>query len=456
MPEELSAGSYTNDHEGDAPFRIGYFDASLSNNTGHQANACRHITRELRSRGMSVDTFANIHAAKELAAELKAEPYFRLRPYEHSRMFSRIDFSIQAMSFGQDLRMAWSQARYPFLYFNSVLAPQFAAIGRWLATFRAGTAPLVAIEFGAPSGASSEGWFKQFADQYRTASRFFHLLDQGRILLFTFDAAASAEYSELTRLPVAVLPPVHGVPESLRRRSRATDGRITLGFLGQQREEKGFNLLPGIIQGLRLSGCDARILVQDGDGSERPATRKIREIAERDPLVEFYHRPADPILWRELLSRTDLMVLPYEPRRYRASYSAVAVEAVSAGIPMVVPVGTTMESLAFEYQGGATGFRAWESEAVCEAILQAHLSYENLSALAFTGAEKWARNNGAGPFVERLLEFGTDLTLVRPGSSYHAAPVSSIDRAAVSAVLIARRLGQRLVHSVLGEDRNAP
>jgi hypothetical protein len=46
--------------------------------------------------------------------------------------------------------------------------------------------------------------------------------------------------------------------------------------------------------------------------------------------------------------------------------------------------------------------------------------------------------------------------LVRPGSSYSVAPVPIIDRAALNAVLITRSLGQRLVHSVLGEDRNAP
>lgn len=456
VPEEQAADSRTEAREGRAPFRIGYFDASLVGNTGHQANACRHITRELLARDVPVDTFASLSVTTELAAELPAEPWFRLRPYEHSRMFSRIDFSIQAMSFGQDLRAAWSRRRYPLLYFNSVLAPQFAAIGNWLGTFQPGKAPAVAIEFGAPSGASSEGWFKQFAAQYRAAAGRFHALEQRRVLLFSFDAAASAEYAELLGLPVAVLPPVHSAGELLRRRTRAEDGRITLGFLGQQREEKGYNLLPAITQSLRRKNCGVRILVHDGDVAERAATRRIRELAANDPLVEFHHRSADPAMWRELMDRTDLIVLPYEPNRYRASYSAVAVEAVSAGIPMVVPCGTTMESLALEYQGGATSFEQWEPEAVCQGIRQAVASFETLSDLAHSGAAAWARRNGVKPFVDRLLAFGNDATTPLPQFADPPARTSILEKASLNSLLAARTLGQRVVHALLGAERNSP
>lgn len=436
--------------------RIGYCDASLRDETGHQANSCRHITRELRERGIQVDIFANIQIDKELAAELQASPCFQLRPYEQSRAFGRIDRFIQALSFGQDLRTAWMAGRYPFLYFNSVLAPQFSAIGHWLASFPRGQSPLVAVEFGAPSGASTTGWFRQFASQYRVAGRHFHELDPGRFLLFTFDAAASSEYSELIGLPVAVLPPVHRAPGSLRLRKRDADGSITLGFLGQQRVEKGFNLLPEIVQGLRKAGCNARILIHDGDPAERPITRQVRELAEKDPRVEFLHGPANPSLWHELLGRTDLIVLPYEPNRYRASYSAIAVEAVSAGIPMVVPGGTTLESLAIEYQGRVTSFDSWTADATCEAILRAVDSFEDLSTAAFAGAGIWEHRNGARPFVDRLLAFAANQSLPLPVAIDSIPTTSRFEKGARKALLMARTCGRRTIHSLLGADRYSP
>lgn len=456
MPEAKGEAPSTLNRSRSAPSRIGYFDASLCGNTGHQANACRHITNEFRVRGIQVDAYASVQLPGELARELQASPCFHLRPYEQSRAFGRIDSFIQALSFGQDLRTAWLSGRYPFLYFNSVLAPQFSAIGKWLATFGRGQAPVVAIEFGAPSGASTEGWFRPFAAQYRKAAGVFRALDPSRILLFTFDPAASAEYSELLGLPVAVLPPVHSVTGPLRQRERDTEGRITLGFLGQQRVEKGFNLLPEITQCLRQAGCEARILVHDGDVAERAISRRMRELAERDPLVEFLHEPADPSMWQDLLSRTDLMVLPYEPKRYQASYSAVAVEAVGAGIPMVVPGGTTMESLALEYQGRATSFGAWESDAVCRAILRAVAAFEHLSELAFSGATVWARRNGAKPFADRLMDFATGPAMDLPFSSLPVRPVSAVERAALNVLLTTRGWGRRIVHFLLGTDRFSP
>jgi hypothetical protein len=429
--------------------RIAYLDASLRDHMGHQANACRLIGGELRARGFELDVFASRQIGPELAATLGARPWFRLRPYEQSMAFRRIDACIQGLSFGQDLRSAWATGRHPFLYFNSVLAPQFSAIGQWLASFPQGESPHAAIEFGAPSGASTEGWFGQFAAAYRDSGRQFRVLAPDRVLLFTFDAAASAEYARLLELPVAALPAVHEA-SSVRRLRRPGD--LTIGFLGQQRAEKGGHLIPGIVKGLRAAGCSTRILIHDADPAERAMTRSFRALAEGDPRVEFLQRPADPAAWQELLGRTDLLALPYEPNRYKASYSAVAVEAVSAAIPMVVPAATTMEALAIEYQGQATAFGAWNANAVCGAILRAIASFEKLSAQASAGAAAWEKRNGAARFVDRLLEFAAT-----PASRFaDAAPVSGLERGALDALLVARGWSRKIVHLVLGADRYAP
>lgn len=430
--------------EGDAAsFRIAYVDASLRDQTGHYANACRHIAKELRERGFRVDVFANAEVQEGLATELGATPCFHLRPYKQSRAFGRIDSFIHALSFSHDLRAAWATGAYPFLYFNSVLAPQLAAIGRWLASFPGGKAPLVAVEFGAPSGASTQGSFAPFAAQYRRAGRRLRALDASRILLFTFDPAASSEYADLLGLPVAVLPPVHAVPRPLRPRARDSDGRITIGFLGHQRTEKGVDLIPDIVRGLREAGCKDRILIHDGDAAERPIVRTLREIADTDPLVRFLHQPADAATWQDLLQRTDLAVLPYEPNRYRASYSALAIEAVSAGIPMIVPAGTTMESLATEYQGRPSAFGEWKARAVCQAILGAVSGFEHLSASAFSGAGAWEQRNGARRFADRLLEFAANPAARSPSRS--ARPVSSFDKGVVQALRMARGGAERAV-----------
>ncbi len=454
MPELEKPEAGHQDRPGQ-PTRVAYFDASLRGETGHQANACRWIGQEFRRRGLDVDTFAGRSIQRNLAAELDARPCFRLLPYEQSKALGGLDAVVQEAAFSQDLRQAWGQGRYRFAYFNSVLAPQFAAIGKWLGRFPDQAMPAAAIEFGAPSGASSGGWFADFAEQYRAAARNFHSLDPDRLLLFTFDAAASAEYSRLMELPVRVLPAVHQAPCAVRPRERSPRG-LTLGFLGQQRAEKGVNLLPDLIRSLLLSEPDLRFLIQDGDISDRPITRELARLAEQQPRVEFVHQSAGPALWRQMMERTDLMVLPYEIARYRASYSAVAVEAVGAGIPLVVPSGTSLESLAVEYQGAAASFALWDSESIAAAIRRAVRDFDRLASGALKGAQAWSRNNGSRAFVDQLLEF----IKVTPGSVSRGVeeslPVSWFEKRTLDALLAIREVGKLAMHSVVGTERNAP
>lgn len=440
--------------ESSAP-TIAYFDASLRNDTGHQANACRQIRGELVRRGCSVDVFASRHVEPDLSRELSAIPHFRLLPYEQSAAFGRIDAAVQQAGFAQDIRRAWSARRYGLAYFNSVLAPQLFAIIKWLEAFPAKTLPATAIEFGAPSGASSGGWFGRFAPLYQKAGRRLRGLDRGRPLLFTFDEAASAEYSRLFGLPVAVMPAVHAVSGPVRRRRRRDDGSLTLGFLGQQRTEKGVNLLPEIIGEMRRSDPSLRFLIHDGDGSDRPISRRLRQLADADSAIEFVHQPADPALWRDLLDRVDLLVLPYDPARYQGSYSAIAVEAVGAGIPMVVPRGTTMQGMAASYQSRTVVFDSWTAPAVCIAICQAVAEFDVLASAAHDATSRWAARNGAAAFVDQLLKsFASSMP---PAESASAGPeVSPLELNMLDALIAARELGKRVVHSVLGADRHAP
>lgn len=233
------------------------------------------------------------------------------------------------------------------------------------------------------------------------------------------------------------------------------DGRMTVGFLGHQRAEKGVNLLPDIVRGLRQAGCNAQILIHDGNPADRPIIRKTREVADKDPLIRFLHQPANPSMWQDLLDRTDLLVLPYEPNRYRASYSALAVEAVSAGIPMVVPDGTTMESLAIEYQGRATTFDSWQADAVCQAVLRAVASFESLSALAFSGAGVWEKRNGAKRFADRLLGFAANPAVPVPLFSHSVLPGSRLQKGVLEALLLARGWAQRILLFLLRAYRRA-
>jgi hypothetical protein len=200
------------------------------------------------------------------------------------------------------------------------------------------------------------------------------------------------------------MPAIQGGKKEPRLRIREAGKHITVAFLGHQRPDKGYQLVPAIVQRLRSRSIPVTVLVHNGDQEEVLIGRELREMAAADPDLIFEQRAADSVYWQELLDRSDVVALPYDPSRYRASYSAIAVEAASDGIPLVVPAGTTMETLAASYQGGGTTFAGWEADSICDAIEAAVADFENLGRRAFDGASEWRRANGVGCFVDRLME----------------------------------------------------
>jgi hypothetical protein len=216
--------------------------------------------------------------------------------------------------------------------------------------------------------------------------------------------------------------------------------------------EKGYGLVPRITRLLRQSDDPPRVLVHNGSPNQTAVDDELASIAVDDPGVIFEHRSADHIYWQGLLDRTDLMILPYEPQRFVASYSAVACEAASDGIPMVVPENTTLSVLADIYQGRAVSFAGWSAEAVASATVKAIADFDAIADLAADGAVRWRAKNGAQAFADRLLGrlHGPEQILEPP------PPASITDRfegAALESTFYLRQLAMAAVGPLLARHR---
>jgi len=380
-----------------------YIDAAIVNNAGHHANACRHFIGEFRRRGFAVHAFGNRVLDHGVGRELRVEPLFRHYSYDKLRGRPYAAYLLARSSFLFDLRAAWRRGPFDLVFLHSVMATQLAAIALWVRDFRPEEMPFVVIGFDLPSGNKLSGYWNTHTHVFRRAGRLFDPRYLPRTLFFTFDQAITDDYAELLGLPVRTMPTVHVGLREPRLRRRDSNGLISVAFLGYQRPEKGYGLLPEIVRLSLDRRLPIKLLLHNSAPGDNPINQELRALAQANANVEFVADSGDQLYWQGLLDISDLMVLPYEPDRYRESGSGVATEAVSDGIPMVVPSGTTMETLAVSCQGGATSFANWRAAEITDAIERAVAGFETLAEKAESGAWEWRRNNGAKLFVDELL-----------------------------------------------------
>jgi glycosyltransferase involved in cell wall biosynthesis len=168
-------------------------------------------------------------------------------------------------------------------------------------------------------------------------------------------------WSKALNLPVAtaplpvVAPPVRDAPP----------GRPPhLLFAGGARVEKGYGLLPELVQGL---AGEARFTIHSGpvdtaaDPVVQHAHRRLRALS--GPGLTLLERPLPPAEYLSLLHAADLVLLPYDARAYGPRSSGILAEARAAGVPAVVPADCWMADAvgpdpALTFRGGATGFLA--------------------------------------------------------------------------------------------------
>jgi hypothetical protein len=142
------------------------------------------------------------------------------------------------------------------------------------------------------------------------------------------------------------------VPVSPRLRSRAPrqfKRPLVVAYLGDARAEKGYDLLPLITDALlpELRARKVRFVIQSNlgfvDASREAAVVRARErLRAQSEYVTLHEAPLESSAYADVLLGSDLVVIPYAAEPYYARSSSVLVEALSAGLPVVVPAASWM------------------------------------------------------------------------------------------------------------------
>jgi len=202
---------------------------------------------------------------------------------------------------------------------------------------------------------------------------------------------------EIPALPF--LPP----PLAIEPAGRDPTGPITLAFLGESRPSKGFHTLPDLMD--RIAGApglsDAvKVVVQNWKpfrAQERLHEETLARLA-RHPFVEILQGVMTPADYRDRLSRTDILLLPYEPETYRLQGSGVLVEGLAQGAVILARAGNAVED---EAPHGVV--EIYESaDAFVEVLARLTGSWKTVSARARARAAAFRGNHSPERYVAAL------------------------------------------------------
>jgi hypothetical protein len=392
--------------------RFVYCDCSLIGARGHFASTCRRLAGAARDRGLAVEIYGNHRLEAPLIEALGARPLFGPTAVEQTsddKLCGYLEnYNDKATAFAAALRTIEPPGPDDIVFVNSVQSGELAGVAAWLArSFENGARPRVAVELGMISGMALShvgdppqrklSPATQQPALYRWAVKRLVRNVRDRLHFVAFDHDVAWCFAQILQADVAVLPlPLEADP-SPRRRAGACP---TIAFLGEQREDKGRELIAPLIDALLASGRPLRVILQDADVRR---ALPISDAARRDARVELVHRPVYDADWRDLLDRADLIVLPYEPPRYALTYSLLLAEAAACAIPMVAPARTTLATWMSGLGGPGVLFEAWTVESVLGATFAALDRFEALADLALKAAGNWPMRHGPERTIEAIL-----------------------------------------------------
>ncbi len=398
--------------------RVIYADSGLSHDLGHHANACRLITGEWRARGGEVTVAAAGNVMPSLQAELGARPHFRVHTYwqgDGDKFCGwLLAFFHAARCTQEDLQALGPFTPNDVLYMNSIQPAQLMALAGFVQDTLASARPRIVAELGTAPGLDftwandelqlhpKDPRYDSKGVLYRFAAT--HLAANGCAdpVLSTFHPSCSAIYTHLLGRAVHTLPAPHQAGAQAAARLRPA--RITVGVLGHQRADKGYQLAPEIAAGLLHARPDLHILLHNGaPGYMGEVQAQVRALAVADKRVTVDERVADLALWDSLLASCDVILCPYHAPSYTGAYSAIVGEAIARGIPLVVPAASTLARTLVEFGRPGEVFFDFGASAIVAATLRVVTDLPDYTGKAAAAARQWKQTMGAARTMDGIL-----------------------------------------------------
>jgi|SRR5579862_5191014 len=185
----------------------------------------------------------------------------------------------------------------------------------------------------------------QHLSPIRNAFLEFHTLGAAqRVFFYTDSEELTRQYNRLNVFQFRTCPIPHTYPpqpETTQQEPR----QIT--YLGDARSEKGYHHLPALVGDLWQDWAETGRVKFAFQSNYNVSPGEAEAVVARCQLgaypperVRLLTESLSPNEYRELLATAQVMILPYHRDHYYARSSGVLIEALAAGVPVVVPAAS--------------------------------------------------------------------------------------------------------------------
>ena len=217
------------------------------------------------------------------------------------------------------------------------------------------------------------------------AERLSGAVANGRIAYLTDSLRLAKEYHAALDLDLAVAPSPRALPERVVATLGDSARPLTFALLGYARWARGTDLFEKAIAALlehdNAAGLSFSIQWYSDVIDPQGDRYEPRSSVLASDSVEIIDQPLSMQEYEALFARIDCMVLPYRREYYYSQISGVAIEAASAGIPMIFTADTWLEDFVVE-QGTGIAVQDGDVAALVGAIQTMAANYPGFLAKA--------------------------------------------------------------------------
>jgi hypothetical protein len=396
--------------------RVFALDPGLGPIPGHWATFARKLSSAIRGLGFEAVLCGNRQQEPHILDGLAVEPLFSLTPYErygddpHDPPTALAAFERQTARFADDLEKldSFGLANGDLLVFFTVYPQILGGLAEWARRRPERRLQRVALllqfaeevnVYEKARGARGDVYYVDYyrrimpAGEGRNAHPHWRYFAASPGLGDLFSALLGKDVRPLPMPGSADWPPV---------RRRVPGAPLAVAVLGHTSIAKGAFMLKDIIGATLDKFPNVRF---NFHLSTNPDTRALDAefAAERDRLDIVRGHISDDKM-QALIDASDIVLLPYEPQKYRTMPSAIFIQAACSGKVAVLPAGSHMHLEVLLRGGGATLFREHSATDVTKALWSAIEDAERLSRAAAAAAPAHREFNNPNAYVERILQ----------------------------------------------------